>query len=425
MFRIALLWISLTFLQGQVFSQSSELLMLENSLDGIMEEGINNSAFPGAQILVRFRDSVYFHKTWGHHTYDDITPVRRDDIYDMASVTKVSSGLPILMQLFGKNSLDLDAPISQYIPSLRRSNKRDLSLRQILTHQARLQPYIVFWQEALKKNGKYKGRSFKNEGSSKYPIRITENLYLHKRYKQKMAKAIKNSEVKGEAAYLYSGLIFLLMPDLITDIVNEPFESYLYREIYDKIGAKTLKYNPLKYFKKERLVPTEFDSLWRKGLVHGTVHDEAAAMLGGVSCNAGLFGSAEDLSKLFQLYLNKGKWEGQAIIHSEAVEIFTSYQYVGNRRGLGFDKPLHEFNEDLSYISRHASKASFGHSGFTGTFVWADPEHDLVVVFLSNRVYPNRSKRNLYKLNIRPRFHDAIYEWVKKVRIANHPKGGS
>jgi len=388
---------------------------LEKELDEIILEGIDSTAYPGAQLLVRYKDSIVLHKTWGHHTYDNNVIVKKDDIYDMASVTKVTTGLPLIMKLYGEGKIDIDRPIYEYIPDLKCSNKKEISLRQVLAHQARLEPYIVFWQQALKKNGKYKARSFKSSASKNYPIQITDNLYLHKRYKKKMKKAVKKSKIKDETSYLYSGLIFLLMPDLISDITNTDFESTLYESIYIPIGASTLRYNPLNYFEKSRIVPTEYDEFWRKKLVHGTVHDEAAAMLGGVSCNSGLFGTAEDLSKLFQLYLNGGSWNNVEIINKEAIDIFTSYQYIGNRRGLGFDKPMHEYKESASYVSRYASEASFGHSGFTGTFVWADPKHDLVVVFLSNRVYPTRDNRNLYRMSIRPKLHDAVYKWIMEL----------
>ncbi len=398
-------------LRGQ---SNTEALILK--LDSIMQVGMDSMAFPGAQILVRYKDSIYLHKCWGYHTYASNREVNRRDVYDLASVTKVSSGLPLLMKLYGEQKIDIDLPIGTYISALKHSNKKDLTLRQILAHQARLQPYIVFWQHTLKKNGKYKCRTYDSNRSDKYPIQITDKLYLHKRYKGVMTKAIKKSRLKDDVAYLYSGLIFILMPDMIENIVRQPFEDYLYKTIFNPISAFSLRYNPLRFTPLDSIVPTEYDSLWRKKLVHGMVHDEAAAMLGGVSCNAGLFGNAEDLSSLFQLYLNKGSWQGKQLISDQAVEIFTDYQYIDNRRGLGFDKPMREYDPERSYISRYASKKSFGHSGFTGTFVWADPQYDLVVVFLSNRVYPSRDHRKLYTMGLRPAFHDAIYQWVINMR---------
>lgn len=397
------------------FSQEDRYDIMCQRLDSLVQVGIDSMAFPGAQILVRHRDSIIFHKTWGHHTYENDRQVEKEDIYDLASVTKVSSGLPLLMKLYGQGSLNLDAPLRDYYKCFRRSNKKNLTLRQVLAHQARLKPYIVFWQEAKKGNGDYRRRTFKTNYSKKYPIRITDSLFMHKRYHKKMHKAIKKSELRGKKEYVYSGLAFLLMPDMIEDVTGKKFESYLQDEIYQPIGADKLTYNPTKKFSVDEIVPTENDTLWRYQLVHGTVHDEAAAMLDGISCNAGLFGSAESLSRLFQLYLNKGSWDGRQIISEHAVEMFTAYQYNDNRRGLGFDKPLREYDADLAYVAESSSPSSFGHSGFTGTMVWADPEHELVYVFLSNRVYPYRSHRNLYRMSLRPALHQVVYDYVSSL----------
>ena len=404
----------LLFLSFSVFTVEAQdnYDLMSHRLDSLVQLGIDSMAFPGAQILVRHRDSIIYHKTWGHHTYDNIRAVKKNDIYDLASVTKVSSGLPILMKLYGEGLLNLDAPLKDYYKCFKRSNKKNLTLRQVLAHQARLRPYIVFWQEAKKDNGDYKRRTFKDSYSKKYPIRITDQLYMHKRYHKKMHKAIKDSKLRKKKEYVYSGLAFLLMPDMIQDATGRQFESYLKEEIFQPIGANRLTYNPTKQFGIDEIVPTEFDTLWRHQLVHGTVHDEAAAMLDGISCNAGLFGSAESLSRLFQLYINKGSWADRQIISEHAVEVFTSYQYDDNRRGLGFDKPLREYDANLAYVAESSSPSSFGHSGFTGTMVWADPEHELVYVFLSNRVYPYRSHRQLYKMSLRPQLHQTVYDYV-------------
>lgn len=405
-----LFWLLLSASIG--LAQEDSYDVMDHKLDSLIQLGIDSMAFPGAQILVRHRDSIIFHKTWGHHTYDKNRIVKKNDIYDLASVTKVSSGLPILMKLYGEGVLNLDAPLQDYYKCFRRSNKKNLSLRQTLAHQARLKPYIVFWQEAKKDNGDYKRRTFKKSYSKKYPIKITDSLYMHRRYHKKMQRAIKKSKLREKKEYVYSGLAFLLMPDMIKDLVDRSFESYLHEEIYQPIGAKRLTYNPANYFSRDEIVPTELDTMWRHQLIHGTVHDEAAAMLDGISCNAGLFGSAESLSRLFQLYLNKGSWDGQQIISERSVEMFTAYQYDDNRRGLGFDKPLRDYDADLSYIAESSSPSSFGHSGFTGTMVWADPEHELVYVFLSNRVYPYRSHRQLYRMSLRPQLHQVVYDYI-------------
>jgi CubicO group peptidase (beta-lactamase class C family) len=202
---------------------------------------------------------------------------------------------------------------------------------------------------------------------------------------------------------------------VVERLTGEPLESYLKETFYQPLGAFTLTYNPLHSFPAERIVPTERDTFFRKIQLQGTVHDETAAMLGGVSGHAGLFGSAGDLAKLVQMYLNGGEYGGERFISEVAVREFTRCQYCpdGNRRGLGFDKPLIEYDPELSYVAKSASPESFGHSGYTGTFFWADPKYDLVVIFLSNRVYPNRSHTGLSDLNIRPRVQQVVYDAMK------------
>lgn len=398
-----------------------ELNLLEQKVDSIVQIGLDSMAYPGCQVLVAHKGAILMEKAYGHHTYEKMTEVQLTDLYDLASVTKVSSGLPILMKLYAAGLINLDAPLSEIYGEFERTNKAHLTLREVLAHQAQLQPYIVFWQNAKKKNGNYKARTFKHKYKKRFPIKITDELYLHRKYKKKMYKEIKRSELLESAEYKYSGLLFLLLPEIIESYVHTEYEQYLYEYIYKPIGAEKLLYNPLSRYKKDEIVPTENDTFFRKQLVHGTVHDEAAAMLNGVSCNAGLFGNALSLSKLFQLYLNDGRQGDRVIIDSVAISEFTKYQYpeIGNRRGLGFDKPLINYNQDDAYVAKSASSESFGHSGFTGTFVWADPIDDLLVIFLSNRVNPTRSNRKLYTLGIRPKLHQAVYDVLLPIAVDN------
>ena len=326
--------------------------------------------------------------------------------------------LLLLMKMVEKKLVDLDAPISEYLPVLCRSNKKKLTLRRILAHQAGIEPYIVFWQDALDKHGKFKKKTFQNKRSKNYPIQISDSLFLHKKYRKKMVKAIKKSQVTNlsEAEYRYSGLVFLLLPELIENVLKSDFEQQLKINIYDKLGLTHLGYKPLLRYPLKQIVPTENDTFFRHCLVQGFVHDEAAAMLNSKSCNAGLFSNAKDLATLFQMLMNKGKKEGKSVLGETVIQEFTSYQYpeLKNRRGLGFDKPLLEYDKELAYVAESASPSSFGHSGFTGTFVWADPQENILIVFLSNRVYPSRNQRNLYRLNIRPQIHQACYDYMSK-----------
>jgi CubicO group peptidase (beta-lactamase class C family) len=405
--------------------------LLHDNIKKIVEEGIQNKAFPGAQVLVARQGKVVYHEAFGFHTYEQSRPVRKDDLYDLASITKITGPLPALIQLHGMGRFELDAPLKQYLPAFRYSNKRKLTYRAMLAHHARLRPWIPYWQTCLKDQARYpwkpkwnkekindfnfRPKTFQQDSSAKYPIRITEQLWLHKNYKKKIYKAIRKSPLNEEAGYIYSGLIFYLLPEIIENITAQDYEQYVNEQFYAPLGA-TLLYNPLKAFPKERIVPTEKDTFFRMQLLHGTVDDEGAAMMKGVSGNAGLFGTANGLAKIMSLYLNEGYYGGEQLMDSLSVRTFTTCQYPeeNNRRGLGFDKPLLEYDAEKSSVAEAASPASYGHAGFTGTFTWVDPEQDLIYIFLANRVHPSRTSRGIYEYDIRPRIHEVLYEAIKE-----------
>jgi CubicO group peptidase (beta-lactamase class C family) len=407
--RLYLFIVCLVFRASTVASQPSIILA---KIDSLIHLGMDSMAFPGAQLYISVNGQVIVDTAYGYHTYDREVKVLHDDLYDLASITKVSTGLPILMKMYGQGDLNLDAPLGDYFPLLVKSNKSNLTLRTVLAHQGGLNPYIVFWQEAKKKNGKWRAKSFKTRRNKRFSIPITEHLFLHRSYKSTIYNKVAESDLRPERKYLYSGLLFLMLPDFLERTLHEPMEDFLYREIYQPIGLDHLTYRPHEKFPLRQIVPTEMDTFFRHQLVHGTVHDEAAAMLDGISCNAGLFGNANDLGKLFEMYMNYGYSNGVQLIDSSSIKEFTRYQFPenDNRRGLGFDKPPFVNDPAASYMSIRASSSSFGHSGFTGTFVWADPEVKMVVVLLTNRVYPSRANAKLYQLNIRPMIHDLSYD---------------
>ncbi len=418
-FRLWFVLVCTSIIGANLYSQAkmaTDYLSFSSQIDSIIANAIDSMAFPGAQVLVAKGGEIVFEKAYGYHTYNQEIKVKLDHMYDLASITKVTTGLPLLMNLVAKGKIDLDKPISTYIPMWKRSNKADITIREILAHQAGLLPYIVYYAEAQDINGNWKKKTFKNKKNKKYSISITDSLFMHKKYHKKMSKRIRDTRM-GDKNYKYSGLFFQLLPKLIENIKGRPFLEILNREIYHPIGVKgDLMYLPAERYPQEKIVPTEMDTLFRHQMVHGTVHDEAAAMWGGVSCNAGLFGNAKGLAQLFQVYLDNGRYKGRKFIDSTSIVNFTQCQYCDNdnRRGLGFDKPLLEFDEILSTVAKDASRESFGHSGFTGTLVWADPKHDLVYVFLSNRVYPTREQRHIYTMNVRPKIHQVVYDYFVK-----------
>ena len=384
-------------------------------VDSIITNGIKNHAFPGAQVLVAKKGKVIFHKAFGFYTYDSIRPVALNAIYDLASVTKITAPLLALMKLYDEGKLNLDVPFSTYWkPWEKIKNKKNLTLREILAHQAGLKPYIVFLNEVQKK-GQLKRKYIRSELSPRFKSRAYENLYVKNGFVRKMYREINRSQVSENKTYLYSGLTFLIFPQLISQLSGASYEYYLQKHFYLPIGAASLGFNPDTRGYHNDIVPTEVDTLFRKNLVKGWVHDENAALMGGISGNAGLFGTARDLYLIMQMYQNYGTYDGHRYLSEATLKEFTTVQFPenDNRRGLGFDKPLLN-NKYLpisdAYPAVEASEESFGHSGFTGTFIWADPINQLVFIFLSNRVYPTRDNRNLYELNIRPLLHQLFYE---------------
>ncbi len=388
---------------------------LTQRIDSVCHKAIASGAFPGCQVMGVWKGQVIFHKTYGFHTYRQERPVRHDDLYDLASVSKVTTALPALMRFHGEGRFDLSKTLGDYFRFLRRSDKKTLDLREVLAHQARLKAWIPYWRTTLKSDGSFKPKTLRHTYSKRYSVKLTDSLFLHRNYKRKIFKAIKKSPLLEEKKYVYSGLPFYLFPSLVEEIAQTEYETYLKRTFYESLGAYRLTFNPSRFFPKSRIVPTEHDTFFRKQLLHGVVHDEGAAMMGGVSANAGLFGTADDLAKLFQMYLNGGEYAGKRYIDAASIQEFTRYQFEGNHRGLGFDKPLKENRENGS-VSIMASEESYGHSGYTGTFVWVDPSYDFIFMFLSNRVYPTRENRIIYQQNIRPTLHHFFYQAIKRAK---------
>ena len=394
---------------------SSEIL--NRKIDSIVNIGLTAKAFPGCEVMAARQGVVIFQKTYGYQTYDNRVAVLEDDLYDLASVTKVSATLPGLMLLNTEGKFTPDATLGSYLPYFRHSNKSDLVLRYMLAHQAGLTAWIPFWKETVRKNGKFRWNIFKPEYSKKFSLEVAHGLYLNNNYPKKIFSEIKKSPL-GEKKYLYSDLTFIIAPQIIEKLSGQKWYDFVTNNIYKKIGAFDIGFNPYLEFPLSRIVPTEYDSLFRKQLLQGTVHDEGAAMLGGISGQAGLFSTANDLMKLLELYRRMGEYGGEQLIGRDVMEEYTRVQFPdnNNRRGLGFDKPLLN-NSDVprkeSYPTHSASPSSFGHSGFTGTFVWVDPASGISYIFLSNRVYPTRNNNLISDLNIRTEILQVIYDSIQ------------
>lgn len=384
-------------------------------IDSIIRDGIKKQAYPGAQVLIAKEGKIFYHKSFGYHTYNQIRPVKKTDLYDVASLTKIAATTLAVMRLQEKGLIDIDRQLKDYIPELKNTNKADIVLREMMAHQARLHPWIPFYLETIDENNQPLPEIYHQTHDSVYSRKVAENLYIRPEYKDSIFSAIKKSELRSRKKYKYSDLGFYLLSFIIRDLTNQRLNRYVEDTFYNPMGLSHITFNPLEKFDKEEIVPTEDDNNFRHQLIHGYVHDPGAAMLGGISGHAGLFSNASDLAALMQMLLNHGNYAGKKILDSLIIEEFTKRQFPlnDNRRGIGFDKPLLD-NEKGGPSCQEASKQSFGHSGFTGTYAWADPKYDLVYIFLSNRIYPKASNRKLITMDIRTKIQKVIYEAIKK-----------
>lgn len=379
----------------------------------IANEAIASGSTPGCYVLVAKEGKVIFDRAFGHLTYDQQLPVTDETIYDLASLTKVSATLQAVMFMQERGIIDICKKLSVYLPELKGTNKKDMTITDALTHQAGLVPFVPLWPLTLE-GPALMPIYYSSRQNIQYPLQISRNLFGSPILKDSVWSWITYSEMLDKQprtpyTYRYSDLGFMMFKQLAERALNQPLEDFLQQNFYEPLGAYSLGYNPLDRFPPEMIAPTELDTLFRRGLVLGTVHDERAAMLGGVSGHAGLFGTANDLSKLGQMLLQEGSYGGLQYYKPETVRLFTAKQYSTSRRGLGWDKPV--VGEWNSPTSRFASPATFGHTGFTGTCLWVDPEFDLIYIFLSNRVFPDRSDK-LIQTNIRSRIQDVIYEAI-------------
>jgi len=380
----------------------------------ITSEIISQGATPGSVVFVAKDGKVILEETDGWLSYDKQTSVTDTTLYDLASVTKVSATLQGTMFLYEKGLLDINKKASYYLPELKGTNKKDYTLKDILTHQAGLWPFLPFWSQTLK-DGQPLPEYYSNTESVDFPFPVSEGLFASKSMKDSLWQWIIKARVRDKPIrtpynYTYSDMGFYIMQHIVEKYTNQPIQDFLDQNLYEPLGASTLGFLPLKKFPPQQIAPTENDLLFRKSLLIGYVHDQGAAMHGGIAGHAGLFSNANDLGKLYQMLLQKGSYGGVRYFKPETVEFFTNKQFEKSRRGLGWDKPT--LNDTNGSTSRYSSARTFGHTGFTGTCVWVDPEFNLVYVFLSNRVNPVAENNKLINDNVRPRIHDVIYQAI-------------
>ncbi len=379
-------------------------------VDSLMQFMLDTMAAPGGVVLAARNGRIVFTKKYGYKTYDTREPLHTDDVFDLASVTKVISATTSMMRLYDEKYFDLDATLGEMLTYLKGSNKDTLRLREVLSHYAQLKSWIPFYLSTIDPKTKKPDKKyyrFKQEPG--FEITVAKDLYLINSYPDTIWLKIKESPLREKKEYKYSGLFFYLWKKYMLDNLHTDLDRFMDSVFYKPVGARSLTYNAWKHFPKNKIVPSEIDEYWRHQELRGYVHDMGAAMLDGVNGNAGLFGNVEDLAKMMQMFLQKGYYGGRRYISDTTVEVFTKRHFVQDsvRRGLGWDKP--QFKGHIGPTFEEISPTSFGHQGFTGTMVWADPEEQLIYIFLSNRTYPTMENRLLYELDIRSEVQRLIY----------------
>ena len=382
------------------------------NIDSLALKGIKGKAYPGCQVLVAKDGVVFYRKSFGYHTYDNKRKVKNDDLYDIASVTKILASTPAVMKLVDEHKLSLNDQLSDHLPELKGTNKEHIVIREMMAHQAGLEAWIPFWMHTMDK-GEYKKGIYNTERNDSFPLRVAKNLYISKSWPDTMYQQIIRSPLGPSGKFLYSDLGYYFIKRIVEQKRNEPLNKYMDSAFYKPLGLSTMGYMPRNHFDLKRIVPTENDTRFRKQQILGDVHDQGAAMMGGVGGHAGLFADANDVAVLMQLYLNDGVYGGKRYIDSSTVEEFIKCQFCpGNRRGVGFDKPETDPRKE-SPVCNCVSGLSFGHQGFTGTITWADPLTGIVFVFLSNRVFPDAEDNRLLKQGTRTAMMRVIGEAVK------------
>jgi beta-glucosidase-like glycosyl hydrolase/CubicO group peptidase (beta-lactamase class C family) len=394
------------------FSQPEELGIDPEKLseiDKIAENGVKKGAFPGCQVVVAVEGKIIYRKSFGKHTYEGKDSVVNTDLYDIASVSKIAGSTVGVMRMQTEGKFYLSRKLSDYIPDVVGENTSygSILIRDMMAHQAGLTAWIPFYKRTIK-NGELNSFLYSTEKKGDFNTEVAKDLYIKDSYTDSIYKQIMATDL-GPKKYEYSDLGYYFIKKIIEKQSNKSFQEYLMDELYLPMGLRCMRYLPRNYFSEKRIVPTENDKVFRKQLIHGYVHDPGAAMLGGVGGHAGLFSNATDLASLMQMILNKGTYGSVSYLNSEVVEEYSKAQFPGNRRGAGFDRPTASGGGPCDKL---ASQLSFGHSGFTGTLVWSDPQYGINYVFLSNRVCPDQENWKIRDMNIRTEIQHVIYEAV-------------
>lgn len=408
------------------------------SIDAVARKGLEAGAYPGCRVLVWKDGLPVYDKGFGTHSDKDTTTVRSSDLFDLASLTKTTATLLAVMKLYDEGKIKLDDKVSAYLPFLRNGNKRNITIRELLFHESGLPPYIRFYLDIIDPNSvhgpysqswvdewhrtqvsehsyycsdfKFRKGMVSDKNTPVYTLHMADGMWLNKSFKNSILQRIAKCELDGKR-YVYSDLGFVLLQQVVEKVTELPMDLYLAREFYAPMGLQRTMFLPLTKFTKAEIMPTASNDFLRRQDICGYVHDETAACMGGVSGNAGLFSTAEEVAKVYQMLLNGGEFNGKRFLSEATCRLFTTEKSAISRRGLGFDKP------DVSIVKRSlcapsAPEAVYGHTGFTGTCAWVDPENKTVYVFLSNRLCPNVWNTKLGDMNIRRDIQELIYKSI-------------
>jgi CubicO group peptidase (beta-lactamase class C family) len=425
------------------YQQPREVNMDGNVLkkiETVVNEGIKNQAFPGCQVLVAKDGVVVYSRSFGSFDYAGTHPVQKSDVYDLASVTKTLATLPSIMKLIDTKKIALSDKISRFVPELKKTDKQNLTITDALFHETGLPAFLPLYQLLIDKNS-YKGAISSNRRDFTYRTlydtgvymrndfrfdstkvsrtprpgisrQVAENFYIKDDFQQDILNEIVNAPLKKKKSYLYSDLNFVLLQKVVENCTAESLDTYVETNFYNRLGVCSTGFLPLRKLNKYTIAPTENDEFLRNQILVGYVHDETAAFMGGVSGNAGLFSNANDMAKLLQMFLNFGEYGDERYLNKETVRTFTQTKSPISRRGLGFDKP-DSTNPQNSPTAESAPASTYGHTGFTGTCFWVDPDNHLIYIFLSNRVYPSRTHKQLMEMSIRSQIQRLIYEAIQ------------
>ncbi|MDD2513538.1 MAG: glycoside hydrolase family 3 N-terminal domain-containing protein, partial [Proteiniphilum sp.] len=414
-------------------------------IEQIAQEGIRQRAYPGCQVVVAKDGVVIYERAFGRYDYEEDEEVTDETVYDLASVTKAAATLPAVMKLYDEGKMRLQDPVSKFVAETRGSDKADITLRSLLFHESGITPFIPYYTSAIDPES-YSGSLFGRRSpvyhvryagawartdytflpelisrrrSEQFHLPVAKGLYASDKMHEILLRDVIRSPLRTRGRYLYSCLNFMLLKEAVEAATQTDLDSYVKATFYRKLGAVTTTFRPLELLPLERIAPTEEDPFFRRQHLRGYVHDEGAALFGGISGNAGLFSNGNDLAKLCQMWLNGGEYGGERLLRKETVRLFTTMKSTVSRRGLGFDKP-DPVNSKASPASPGTPIEVYGHTGFTGTSFWVDPVHNLIYIFLANRVNPSRSPNRFSTLSIRERIQEELYKAIRPdLPIAN------